>query len=85
MAARAHFGVTELAVICVTHLPAQLLRHSLHAVADAQHRNAEPEHCGRDFQRGVVICRRMTAGKNDALEALGHLGLEEIFRDVTRV
>ena len=44
VAARAHFGVAELAHLAGLDLAAELLRHGLHAVADAEHRHAELEH-----------------------------------------
>ena len=44
VAARAHFGIAELAHLARLHLAAELLRHGLHAVADAEHRHAELEH-----------------------------------------
>src|SRR4029077_6392107 len=40
MPARAYFGVTELAHLARFDPPAELLRHGLHAVADAEHRHA---------------------------------------------
>ncbi len=38
-----HFGVAELAVLARRDTSAELLRHRLHAVADAEHRDAEFE------------------------------------------
>jgi hypothetical protein len=62
----AHLGVAELAHFAGFHAPAELLRHGLHAVADAEHRRAELEDrpgCahGRFLVRGHVA-----AGENDA-------------------
>ena len=51
VAARAHLGVAELALRARLDLAAQLLRHRLHAVADAEHRHAELEHRLRRAQR----------------------------------
>src|SRR5206468_10423808 len=41
--ASANFGVAELAHLARLDLSAELLRHGLHAVADAEHRDAELE------------------------------------------
>ncbi len=51
MAAGAHFGIAEFAHLAVFHLAAQLRRHGLHAVADAQHRHAQLEHGLRRARR----------------------------------
>ena len=44
VAAGAHLGIAELARVRALDLAAELLRHGLHAVANAQHRNAELVH-----------------------------------------
>ena len=44
VAARAHCGEAEFALVAAFDLAAQLVRHGLHAVADAQHRHAQLEH-----------------------------------------
>jgi hypothetical protein len=56
MAAGFDFGKTELALGGAFHLAAQLLRHGLHAVADAEHRHAQLENrCGaRGLPASVV-------------------------------
>ncbi|MNW09567.1 hypothetical protein D3C71_2065940 [compost metagenome] len=47
----AHFCVAEFAAVGAFDLAAQLGRHGLHAVADAQHRQAQLEHS----VRGAVV------------------------------
>ena len=63
----AHFGVAEFAGVGAFNLAAQLGGHGLHAVADAQHGNAQLEHCVRraviDFVDGSVAAR-----EDDAFE-----------------
>ena len=44
VAVGAHFGIAKFAGVPGFNLAAQLLRHGLHAVANAQHRNAEFKH-----------------------------------------
>ncbi|MPM92021.1 hypothetical protein SDC9_139155 [bioreactor metagenome] len=51
VAMRAHFGVTELAGVGAFDLAAQLCGHGLHAVADAEHGDAQLEH---GVRRAVV-------------------------------
>ena len=48
-------------------LAAQLLRHGLHAVADAEHRHAELEHRLRRARRLLVGDGLGAAGEDDAL------------------
>jgi hypothetical protein len=51
-----HFdlGAAELAVMAALDLAAELGRHGLLAVADAEHRHARLEHALRRPRRGVV-------------------------------
>jgi hypothetical protein len=82
MAARAHFGITELAHQAVLDLAAELRGHGLHAVADAQHRHAELEHGLRRrrriaFQRGVRAARQDHAG--------GAVAADEVVADVVGI
>ena len=44
------------------------MRHGLHAVADAQHRNAQLENRLRGLVRAFFVDTGMTAGQDDALE-----------------
>src|SRR6185295_11864578 len=46
--------------------PAELVRHRLHAVADAEHGNSELEHRLRRMRLHVVIRREVAAGKDHA-------------------
>ena len=85
MAMRADLGVAELAVIVVTHLAAKLLRHGLHAVANAQHRHPKGEDSRRDFQRRFIVGRSVAARQDDALESLGQLRAQEFLRHVARM
>ena len=47
MAMRTHFGITKFTGMACFYLAAQLLRHGLHAVANAENRNAQLKHCIR--------------------------------------
>ncbi len=58
--------VTELALRGWRDATAQLLRHGLHAVADAQHRNAERESRLGRLRRICIGDGLGTAGKNDS-------------------
>ncbi len=62
MAARAHAGVTEFALADVFDLAAELLGDRLHAVADAENRQAELEQPGRNF-RTIAIQGRFRAAR----------------------
>ncbi len=54
---RRDFGVTELAVRRGLDLAAQLRRHRLHAVTDAEHGNFELEHRLRHSRRVFYVDR----------------------------
>ncbi len=64
--ARADLGVAELAHPCVFHPAAELRRHRLHAVADAQYRNAQLEDPIGRFRRGVLVYGGRAAREDDA-------------------
>ena len=66
MAARAHFGVAELAQLAGLDLAAELLRHRLHAVADAEHRARRLRTPPGRLQGGVLVGRGVAARENDA-------------------
>ena len=68
VAAGAHGGKAELALVAALDLAAQLVRHGLHAVADAQHRHAELEHRLRRLVGRVFVHAGVAAGEDDALE-----------------
>jgi hypothetical protein len=78
----AHLGVAEFAVIAPLDLAAQLHGHSLHAVADAQHRHAQVPHGLRRAQLVVFIGTGVAAGQDDGLG--GELA-DEVVGDVVRV
>ena len=67
VAARTHFGVAKFALVAALHLAAQLLGHGLHAVANAQHGQAQLEH---GIGRAVVhlVHAGVAAREDDALE-----------------
>jgi len=81
MAARAQLGVTEFAHRAILDLAAQLLRHGLHAVADAQHRHAQFEHGRRHPGRIAFGHRARAAGQDDAG---GAVATHEVVADVIR-
>src|SRR5439155_2584663 len=60
-------GAAELAVMAAFDLAAQLLRHRLLAVADAEHRNAGPVDLFGSERRVLVEDGRGPARENDAL------------------
>ncbi len=65
----AHFCVAELTRMAAFNLAAQLLRHGLHAVADAEHRHAELEH-GRRRLVGRLLVGRHVAAREDHADGL---------------
>ncbi|MNS62223.1 hypothetical protein D3C72_952770 [compost metagenome] len=81
----ADFGIAEFAVVGKADHAAQLLRHGLHAVADAQHRHAQFEHGVRHAHRAFFVGRGVAAGQDDALQALRHLLAHEGVVDVAGV
>ena len=58
-------GVTELALRGGRHGPAEVVRHQLHAVADAQHRTAKIEQSRVALRRAGVGHALRSARKND--------------------
>ena len=75
-----HLGAAELAVMAALDLAAELLRHGLLAVADAEHRHAGVVDRGRRERRALVEHRGRAAGEDHALRphrAEGLLGLLE--------
>ncbi len=61
-----HLGVAELAMVTPGDRPAQLRRHRLHAVADAEHRHAGRPHRLRRPQLVVLVGAAVTARQDDA-------------------
>ena len=82
MAAGAHLGIAELALAGAFDLAAQLLRHGLHAVADAEHRHAKLENDLRRRPFLGFIDRVRAAGENDSLRVEA---ADEIGGDVKRM
>jgi len=66
VAARAHLGVAELVHGAGLDAAAELGGHGLHAVADAEHWDAEFEHSRRRRRRAGLRDRLGTARKDDA-------------------
>jgi hypothetical protein len=58
----------ELALVPALHLAAQLVRHGLHAITDAQHRNPQIEHGFGRLVGRVFVHAGMAARQDDALE-----------------
>ena len=63
---RPHLGVPELAVVAPGHRPAELRRHRLHAVADAEHRDAARPHLVRRAELVVLVGAAVAAREDDA-------------------
>ncbi len=49
------------------HLPAEMLCHELHPVADAEHRDAQGENLRINLRRPLIINTRRPAGEHDAV------------------
>ena len=61
-----NFRIAELAVECILNLAAQLSRHGLHAVTDAQYGYSQFKHGLRGLGGFILINGIRTAGKNNA-------------------
>ncbi|MNK45244.1 hypothetical protein D3C87_639980 [compost metagenome] len=85
VAVGADFGVAEFAMVREADHAAQLLRHGLHAVADAQDGHAQLEHRMWHAHRAFFVGGCVAAGQDDALQALRHLFAHEGVVDVARV
>lgn len=66
----ADFGVAELTLRAAFDAAAELLGHRLHAVADAENRNAGFEHGLAGLVVAFFIGAHVRAGKNDALRVV---------------
>jgi hypothetical protein len=66
VAPRPHQRMPELAHFPRLHRPAELLRHRLHAVADAEHWNAQLERRARRGRGRFVVGGKMAAGEDHA-------------------
>ena len=62
---------TEFAMRGRAHATTELLGHGLHAIADAEHRDAQREHCGWRRGRLGVGHRFRTTREDDAVRAEG--------------
>jgi hypothetical protein len=72
-------AIAELAHLPRLHAPAELLRHRLHAVADAEHRHAELEGRLRRARRRLLVGGHVAAGQDDALRReLAHEGVGDV-------
>ncbi len=81
-----HFGVTKLTLATALHLTAKLLRHGLHAVANAQHRQAQLEHRCRGLVGVVLIDAGGAARENHAPQlAVGGVAAQPRVADVAGV
>ena len=67
MLADGQLRAAELADLGALDAAAELERDQLHAVADAQHRDAELEQLGLEPRRAVGVHRRRAAGEDQAL------------------
>ena len=76
-----HLGVAELPLARARHAPAELLRHGLHAVADAEHRNPEVEHRAGRPRRARLGHRLGAAGQDHpARREAAHPGIAHVPR-----
>ena len=60
------FGVAVLPLITGDNFAAELVRHELQSVADAEHRNAEMQHALIGGWRVVIVNRAWASGQDDA-------------------
>ena len=65
-----HLRITEFTLVARANFAAQVVRHKLHAVADAQNRNAQIEDAGIGLIIGFVNGIR-AAGEDDAFRIEG--------------
>jgi hypothetical protein len=82
MAMRPNLGVAELARVPALDLAAELLRHGLHAVTDAEHRHTEIEHRGRRAVGRLFVGGHVAARQHDPLRSQRS---QQAFVDVGRV
>ncbi len=79
-------GLAVLGDVVRLDLAAEMLRHQLHAVADAERRHAELEHSGVDVRCAVGVHRCRPAGEDQRRRiASRHLAGREPVRDELRV
>ena len=79
----AHGRKAELALVAAFDLAAELMRHGLHAVADAEHGHAEVEYGLRALVGGFFVHAGMAARQDHALEmAVGRVFAHPFVGDV---
>ena len=81
-----HIGMAKLALVAALHPAAQLVRHGLHAVADAQHRQPQLKHCLGRLVGALLVHAGVAARQDDALErAVTRIGPHPVVADVAGV
>jgi len=86
VAMRAHLGRTKFPLVPAGNHAAQLVRHGLHAIANAQHRHAQFKHRLRRLVGAVFIDAGVAAGEDDALEfAITGIGAHPVVGHITGV
>ena len=68
VATRAYFGMAEFALVATFDGAAQGFGDRVHAKADAQHRNTQPEHRRRRAQGFILPQAGMAAGEDHPFE-----------------
>ena len=86
MAVGAHLRVAKFTLLAALHPAAELVRHGLHAVTDAQHGQAQLKHRLGRFVGAVFVNAGVAAGQDDALErAITGVGAHPVIADVAGV
>ena len=86
MAVGAHIGVAKLTLVAALHPATQLVCHGLHAVTDAQHRQAQLKHRLGCLVGAVLVHTGVAARQDDALErAITGVGAHPVVADVAGV
>ena len=86
VAVGAHVGVAKLPFVTALYDATQLVRHGLHAVANAQHWHTQLKHRLRRFVSRVFIDTGVATRQDDAFElAITRVGAHPIVGDVTRM
>ena len=86
VAVGAHIGVAKFTLLATLHSAAKLVRHGLHAVTDAQHRQAQLKHRLGCLVGAVLVHTGVAAGQDDALErAITGVGAHPVVANVAGV
>ena len=81
---RANISVPKLALVPAGDHAAQLVRHSLHAVANPQDRNTQLKYHLRRFVGAFLVNTGVAAGQNNALQtAVTRISSNPVFADIT--